>query len=94
MWSPGVPTCVLNQFSRVRLFVTPWTVALQAPLSMRILQARILQRVSMPSSRGSPQPGDQTTSPTILALTGGFFVTSATWEAQLFPQMFINPRWP
>ena len=27
--------CVLSRFSRVRLFVTVWTVALQAPLSMR-----------------------------------------------------------
>ena len=35
-------------FSRVRLFVTPWTVALQAPLSIGILQARILEWVSTP----------------------------------------------
>ena len=26
--------CVLSHFSRVRLFVTPWTVPCQAPLSM------------------------------------------------------------
>ena len=26
--------CVLSHFSRVQLFVTPWTVARQAPLSM------------------------------------------------------------
>ena len=45
---------VLRCFSRVWLFVTPWTVAHQAPLSMRILQARILEWVAMPSSRGSP----------------------------------------
>ena len=38
--------------SRVRLFVTPWTVALQAPLSMGILQARKLQWVIIPFSRG------------------------------------------
>ena len=31
---------------------TPWTVAHQASLSMRILQARILEWVTMPSSRG------------------------------------------
>ena len=29
-----VPVCVLSPFSRVRLFVTPWIVALQAALSM------------------------------------------------------------
>ena len=44
----------------VRLFVTLWTVARQAPLSMGILQARILEWVVMPSSRGSSQPRDQT----------------------------------
>ena len=37
--------------SRVQLFETPWTVSRQAPLSMRILQARILEWVAMPSSR-------------------------------------------
>ena len=46
--------------SCVQLFVTPWTVARQAPLSMEILQARILEWVGMPSSRGSSQPRDQT----------------------------------
>ena len=39
---------------------TPWTVACQASLSMGILQARILELVGMPSSRGSSQPRDQT----------------------------------
>ena len=47
-----------KSLSRVQLFVTPWTVAPQAPLSMGILQARILQ--SLPSSGGSSQPKDQT----------------------------------
>ena len=32
---------------------TPWTAALQAFLSIGILQARILESVAMPSSRGS-----------------------------------------
>ena len=44
--------------SCVRLFVTPWTVACQAPLSMGILQARILEWVAVPFSRGSSQPRD------------------------------------
>jgi len=43
---------VLSLFSHVQLFVIPWTAALQASLSMRILQARILDLVAMPSSRG------------------------------------------
>ena len=36
------------------------TVALQAPLSMGILQTRILEWVAMPSSKESSQPRDQT----------------------------------
>ena len=38
----------------------PWTIACQAPLSMGILQARILEWVARPSSRGSSRPRDQT----------------------------------
>ena len=38
----------------------PWTVAHQAPLSMGILQARILKSVAMPPSRGSSQSRGQT----------------------------------
>ena len=37
---------------------TPWIVALQAPLSMGILQATILEWVAMPSSRGFSQLRD------------------------------------
>ena len=45
-----------SRFSHVWLFVI---VAFQVPLSMGILQARILERVAMPSSRSSP-PRDWT----------------------------------
>ena len=31
---PCMPSCLLGHFRHVRLFVTPWTVAYQAPLSM------------------------------------------------------------
>ena len=41
---------------RVWLCETPWTVARQAPVH-GILQARILEWIVMPSSRGSPDPG-------------------------------------
>ena len=40
--------------------LTSWTVAHQAPLSMGIFQARILEWVAMPSSRGSSRPRDLT----------------------------------
>ena len=43
----------------------PMTIAHQAPLSMGILQARILEWVAMPSSRGSSQRRDRTRSPAL-----------------------------
>ena len=45
----------------------PIAIAHQAPLSMGILQARILEWVAMPSSRRSSQPRDQTQVPTLQA---------------------------
>ena len=47
-----------------------------------ILQARILEQVAMPFSRGSPRPRDQTHVSQSPALASGFFITSATWEFQ------------
>ena len=44
-----------ESLSCVKLFETPWTVAHQAPLSVGILQARILEWVAMPSSSFSTQ---------------------------------------
>ena len=46
-----------------------------------ILQARILEWVAMPSLRGSSQPRIEPMSLMPPALAGGFFTTSATWEA-------------
>ena len=46
--------------SGVWLFATPWTATRQAPLSLGILQAGILEWVAMSSSRGSSQPKDWT----------------------------------
>ena len=39
-------------------FVTPWTVACQAPLSMGLSQARILQWAAISFSRELSPPGD------------------------------------
>ena len=57
-------TCVLNHFSHVQLFVTPWTTAHQAPLSMGFSRQEY--------SSGLPRPP-----PGLLAFkakcSGGFF---------------------
>ena len=46
-----------------------------------ILQARILEWGTMPSSRASSQPKDWTHVSMSSALAGGFFIACATWEA-------------
>ena len=57
--------CLL--LSRVRLSVTPWTVAHQAPLSIRVLQTRILEWVACPPPGYIPNPGVEPRSPTLQA---------------------------
>ena len=50
--------------------VTLWTVVHQAPLSMGILQARIVEWVALTSFRGSSQPCDGTQ---VSCIAGRFF---------------------
>ena len=52
--------CVLSHCSHIQFLATLWTVALQAPLSMGILQARTLKWVAMLSSWGFSQSRDWT----------------------------------
>ena len=61
--------CRLCSLSHVRLFVTLRIVAHQPPLSMGILQARILEGAASRFSSGSSQPRDQIKprSPTVQA---------------------------
>ena len=57
-WASRVAELVKNLAAmrgRFRLFATPWTAPHQASLSIRILQARTLEWVARPSSRGSSQ---------------------------------------
>ena len=80
-WSPNVNACVLSRFSHVRLFVTPWTVARQEPLSMGFSRQECWSWLPCPPPRDLPDPGFEHTSLRSPPLAGGFFTTSATWEA-------------
>ena len=55
-----------------------------------ISQARILEWVAMPSSRGSSDPGIEPTSP---ALVGGFFTTKPTGRPMLLVTVSVNTLW-
>ena len=72
--------CALSLFSCVPLFVTLWTVAHQAPLSLGIIQERILEWVSMPSSREPSPSRDRTWVSCVSRIAGRFFTTGTTWE--------------
>ena len=49
--------CVLSHFSRVQLFATLWTGALQAPLSMRFSKQEYKSGLPCPSPKDLPDPG-------------------------------------
>ena len=69
-------------FSHVQLFTTLWTVARQAPLSMALSRQEYWSGLLHPPPRDLPHPEIEPASLTSPALAGGFFTTSATWEAQ------------
>ena len=55
----------VKSLSHVRLFVTPWTVAYQAPLSMGFSRQGYWSGVLFPSPGHLPNPGIEPRSPTL-----------------------------
>ena len=70
-------------FSRVQFFATLWTVARQAPLSLDFFTQEYWSGLPCPLPGDLPDPGIKPESLRSPALAGGFFITSATWEACL-----------
>ena len=70
------PPCVLGRFSHVRLFVTPWTIGRQAPLSMGFSRHEYWSGLPFPSPGDLPNSG---TEPASLCLLH--------WQAQFFPTL-------
>ena len=67
--------------SHVRLSVTPWTAARQAPLSVGFSRQEYQSGLPRPPPGDLPDPGIKPAPLASPALVGGFFTTSATWEA-------------
>ena len=75
--------CMLSHFSRVRLFVTLWTVAHQVHLSIGFSKQEYW------SGLPGPPPGIFPTrieamSHYVSCIAGGFFTTSATWDVYTY----------
>ena len=58
---------MLSHFNVVRLFATPWTVALQAPLSLEFSRQEYRFKMPIPSPGDLPDPGIKPKSPTLQA---------------------------
>ena len=71
---------MLSCFSHVQLFVTLWTVAHQAPLSMGFSRQEYWSELPSPPAEDLPNPGTEPKSLMSPVLGGGFFTTNATWE--------------
>ena len=88
--------CLLSCFSGVQLFATSWTVALQAPLSIGFSWQEYWSELPFPPPVDLPDPETEHVSLTPPALAGGFFTTSATWEAHeevVLIRVFQMLRW-
>ena len=62
----------VKSLSRVQLFVTPWTVAYQAPLSMEFSRQQYWSGLPFPSPVDLPDPGIELVSPALTSV----FITS------------------
>ena len=68
-WQAWV-ACMLSRFSCVQLFVTPRTIVLQAPLSMRFLRQEYWSGLPFPSPGDLPDPGMEPESLYISCISG------------------------
>ena len=73
--------CILSRFSCIQLFATLWTVARQAPLFMGFSRQEYWSRLPCPPPGDFLHSGMECMSLAPPALAGGFFNSSATWEA-------------
>ena len=88
----------VQPLSRVQLFVTPWTIARQAPLSMGFSRQEYWRELPFPSSESFPDPGIKPASP---ALAGQFFITEPSRKNDIstyisvfiYPSTYLSINW-
>ena len=85
--------CMLSHLGRVWLFVTLYTVACQAPLSVEFFRQEYWNGLPCPLPEDLPDPKTEPTSLTSPALAAVFFTTSATWEAPGVYTVSNNKTW-
>ena len=70
---PTCHVCMLSHFSHVQLFVTLWTVAHPAPVSMGFFRQEYWSGLPFPPPGDLPDPEIEPRSLMFPALAGGFF---------------------
>ena len=75
--------CMLSRFSHVQLFVTLWSLARQAPLSMGFSRREYWSGLPCPPPGDLSHLGMEPASLTSPALAGRFVSTNASWEASI-----------
>ena len=71
-----------QSLSHVRLFVTPWTVAHLAPLSMEFSRQEYWSGLPFPSPGALPDPGIQPGSPALQADSLPSELPGKTWKSE------------
>ena len=90
---PGIECikcCMLSHFSGVQLFVSPWTVACQAPLSIEFSRQEHWSGLPFSFPGDLPNTGIEARSLVSPALAVGFFTISDTWEAPKIQLVISN----
>ena len=84
---PSFSLVAVHFLNCVQLFVTPWTVACQAPLSMGFSRQEYWNGYPLPSPGDLPDPGFEPLSPASLLywLAGGFFFFFNHWTTREAP---------
>ena len=80
----SLPTCLLIHFSCVRLFVTPWTVSCQAPLSMGFSRQEYWSGLPCPPPGDLPDPRIEPVSPSAPALQADSLPVLRQMEKYIF----------
>ena len=88
--------CCAKSLQCIQLFVTPWTVAHQAPLSMGFSRKEYWRGLPFPPPGDLPNPGIEPWSLLSPQLAGGFFTTSTksvVGEKKFYPR-YISRIYP
>ena len=82
--------CVLSRFGRVQLFVTPWSVAREAPLSIEFSRQKYWWGLLCPLPGDVPEPGIKSTSEA--PATQVDFLLPSHWGSPFFPRVQRFPQ--